>query len=539
MKKLYLKYTIIFLLISGIGFGFLFINGKSLIWSIDNIGQFYPVFRYIGQYIRSIFSNISGGNFHLPTYDLSIGMGENIVGSLNYYGFGDPLNLLSVFANDTNGVLIFSASYIIRLYLAGLSFIFYCKQIRIDEKSSVIGAICYAFSGFAVCGGLMYITWMSTLIYFPLMLAGVEQIIRNRKKYVVLGLSICYGALCGFYFLYMCSLVLIVYCIVRLLFVRKNIKKAFLDCLFCAGVYLAGIILASPIFIPSVRAFLGSDRGKNIFDIVFNYHYYVPHVSTLIESLKTTVIPSQYDFAIGAFLVEWIFAIFLITRKNTQRNLQLKLGIIVSILAMSVKITGLLFNAFAESNDRWFFIIHFLFAVVLAQVLDDEESYPFKLKKNLMTCIVGILVSANILFNFGYLFSESGCNWKEEFIDNDKVSLYIDSPVSYFDTIKNDKELYRVATTLFTDINGRPENIAMLKGYYGMTYWYSIANKNVQKTVDEYNGDEMMWRSYGFNENTDAMNMMGVKYFVTDENITDFAEEKFKKIEETLSSFDF
>lgn len=541
-------YTIIFAIIAYIGFGMLTHNGKSLVWSIDSVGQFYPVFKYIGQYIREYFHAAARGQWHIPMYDMSIGMGEGIIGAFNYYGFGDPINLLSVFANDSNIELIFSFSYILRIYLAGLAFMHYCDKIHIGKEASLVGALCYAYSGFAICGGLMYIAWMSVLIYFPFMLSGIEDIIQNKRKIRNLALSVLYAALCGFYYLYMSSLVLIVYCLVRFIFVYSakarteedtrrrqtayTIKHTLSSCIYCACVYVSGILVASPIFILSVRAFMGSERTTDIFDIIFNYHYYVPHLSTLVSSLKSTVIPDRYNIALGAYVIEWISAVILFIKCRGRRYLQLKIGVVLSIIAMSVNITGYLFNAFSENNGRWIFIVHFLFAVILSQLVCDMGSKLSGKKRAAAVTIVTVLVAANILFNFYGLFSERFCNWQEEFIASEELPLYLKSPCGRFETISDDDDFFRVATTLFTDVNGRPENLAMLNGYYGMTYWYSIANKNVQKDVDEYNDETMNWRSYGFNDNPEAMTVMGVKYLVSDKTPNEKVADDFVKIEE-------
>ena len=96
-KKSFWGYNVIFALVCIIGYSSFWIRGKSLIWEIDGLGQYYPSFLYIGQYLRECFYNCFHGNFGLPLFDISIGMGDDIIGTLNYYGFGDPLNILAVF----------------------------------------------------------------------------------------------------------------------------------------------------------------------------------------------------------------------------------------------------------------------------------------------------------------------------------------------------------------------------------------------------------------------------------------------------------
>ena len=106
-------YSCLFCGIVIVVFGTFLENGKVIIWDTDAIGQYYPVFLYIGQWLRGMLSNILHRNFNIRLFDMQIGMGEDVIGCLNYYGFGDPLNILAVFANKTTGQYIGLSSFIV------------------------------------------------------------------------------------------------------------------------------------------------------------------------------------------------------------------------------------------------------------------------------------------------------------------------------------------------------------------------------------------------------------------------------------------
>ena len=190
LRRFDFMYSVLFLVILFSGFATFFQNDLSLIWNIDGIGQYYPSFLYIGQYLREFITNIFTGNFCFPIYDLSIGMGENIIGCLNYYGFGDPLNIIAIFANSTNGMYVFALRYILGLYLAGVSFCVYTRKVGLKGTSAIIPGLIYAFSGFSIDGGLRYYEWISVLFFFPLMLAGIEDIINDKKKWKLFLVSV-------------------------------------------------------------------------------------------------------------------------------------------------------------------------------------------------------------------------------------------------------------------------------------------------------------------------------------------------------------
>ena len=71
-------YTLIFIFIAGIAF-FPFLEEEyCLIWKTDGMPQYLIWLQYTGQYIRDVLSNLLNGQFTLPMYDFSIGMGGDV-----------------------------------------------------------------------------------------------------------------------------------------------------------------------------------------------------------------------------------------------------------------------------------------------------------------------------------------------------------------------------------------------------------------------------------------------------------------------------
>lgn len=493
------------------------------IWNADAVGQYYPAFLYIGSYIRTLLYNLAHGSFSVPVFDLKIGMGENIIGCLNYYGFGDPINILAIFATNHNGYIIYSIVFLLRVYLAGISALIYSKEMNFDSKASVIGAVAYSFCGFSIYGGLMYIEWLAVLFYFPLMMTGAEMIIKgNKRKAPLFVFSIMYGALCGFYYLYMSSLILAVYCILRLLF--KKHKSLLKDSLKKIGIllalYLIGIILASPFLLPSINTFLNSERNGSIVSIITDHTLYIPKFH-MIRDFFICSIKVTDTYAMGIGIAEWLLIAISIFMPNSSKNLQLKISILLTSIAISMPITYWLFNGFGESNSRWYYIVHFLLMVVFVSTLSDllrltdQIKYKRKLLAQLCACLIALLTCINVVRNTWELIMPSGLNWGEEFIDIDDISKYVDSPVTHSDTIMNDNDLFRVDTDTFLVSIGRPENVAMINNYNGCTYWFSMINKYTQEYSAQNLGFELPWRSFGFSGNVYTEAMSGCKYYVS------------------------
>ena len=532
-KNNILTFTLLFFFVIAIGYLPLYLQGRTMIWEIDGIGQYYPAFLYIGKYIRGVF----GGS--MPAYDLSIAMGENVVGCLNYYGFGDPINLLAVFATENNGSAIFALTFFIRLYIAGLAMMYYLSTINIGRDSRPMIALAYSFTGFTIFGCAYYIEWISALILLPLVLAEAERYIsKKRRKPMGFSLAVCYGALCGFYYLYMVSLVLALYCVVRIIAVdgKFEIKSLFVKCLKLLGEYLLGIGLAAPVLFQALDAFFFSERNSQTLHVLTSSSSYIPNIKSVLRFVYCSLIPriSAYEFGITIF--HWLAVIYIsikAIRSRKKRDIQLLIGIVLTIAAVSLPITGYLFNGFSESNTRWYFLVHFLASVSLAAAIENISDRSLSWRK-IGTCFC-VLFALNIMLNVFIVYSDKGLNLAEQFIPVADVQTYTSTPANHFQTLREDDEVYRIDHDRYTDINGRPDNIAMLNGYNGLSYWFSIINHNTQNYADWSLGRNLSWRSFGFGMNAYTSALAGVKYYFAKEGDDQAVSENYTLLEQITS----
>lgn len=84
-------YTFIFLCLAFVLDKIFDSEGKTFIWSIDGLFQHAIALKYIRQYIINLFTK---GSF--PMVDFNLGQGFDVIGTLNYYGFGDPITIFTV-----------------------------------------------------------------------------------------------------------------------------------------------------------------------------------------------------------------------------------------------------------------------------------------------------------------------------------------------------------------------------------------------------------------------------------------------------------
>ena len=141
-------YTLCFLCTAALVFSAFYLNGKTFVWDSDGVTQHFNALLYYRSWLRDILRTLFVEHrLEIPLWDLKIGYGSDLLTTLHYYAYGDPLNLLSVFVPKEAWMdEFYSFLILLRIYLAGLSFSFFCFQRQEKKMAVLMGALLYAFS---------------------------------------------------------------------------------------------------------------------------------------------------------------------------------------------------------------------------------------------------------------------------------------------------------------------------------------------------------------------------------------------------------
>lgn len=267
-NKLYLAYTleftvIIFTLLS-------ILKQYSFINTGDGFNQNFVFTVYIGKYLRSIFTNLLHGRFIIPQFDFSIGLGEGIIPALNCYGFGDPFMLISAAFPTKYSAYAYTVIILSKIYVSGISFIYYCRNRDCKGKNILLGVSLYIFGQYTLYHGIMHSPpFLNIMISLPFICAGIDDIVaydEDRKGRIskCLILAVSFQALNGFFTLYMELLFAALYAFINLLLREKGfvviVKKG---CSLLFQVVL-GILISGVLFLPSVYGYISSARSGDI-----------------------------------------------------------------------------------------------------------------------------------------------------------------------------------------------------------------------------------------------------------------------------------
>lgn len=377
-----LLFSITFFLIYLIAYVVFFRNGKSFIWYYDGIKQHYAALVYLGRYYREVAVSFLHGDFTLPMFDFSIGMGEDIVTTLNFYGLGDPLTLLAAFVPDAHMEKLYNFLVVFRMYLAGLSFAYMCRKKGKTYSSTFMGALIYCFSGYVLHVAVKHPFFVSPMIFLPLSVIGVERAL-GRKKLTLLTGMVFLTALNGFYFFYMNTVFLVLYAVVYVVCRRPQtpVRKLFR----CAAAYVMGILMSACLFFPVVAAYLSSARSDSASEpgnlLFFPLRRYGIIFSRMIGTPRIT-----WDYL--GFVSLLIPALIVLFHGRFRKNMELKLNIILWTVLMLVPFGGYALNGFAYVSGRFMYLLTFVYALAIVEALPEMLHMR---RKTLLICAACIL----------------------------------------------------------------------------------------------------------------------------------------------------
>ena len=571
-KYCYGVYTLMFLLMCIVAFLPFFTEGKSFVWGAgveDGLSQHFSALAYYGEALREFFRNLLAGHPKLVMWDMSLGYGADILSTLNYYAIGDPLNLLYGFVSPKNTETMYDFMILLRMYLAGITFIMYARKMKKRSYGTVIGALVYVFSGFCFRLGLRHPFFINPIIYFPLLCLGIEKIYQRERPYVFI-FAVCVSAMSNYYFLYMLTIFAVIYAWIRFYkYTEENkMKNFFLTILKFGMYYTLGIAMAAVILLPSVIGFLGNGRyGKGV-DwkslIVYPGKYYLLFIENFIGYGNMGSNTNAGYLPIVGIVV--LFTLF----SQRMKHKKYRVAFIASIIALILPIFGYAFNGFSYANNRWAFALSFIVALLTAEmyprlfvmskrqqigiragiiiytvfciIVNASGEEILKNKGIMAACgliavfyilllifqrlgydtqkrIVRVSMAILLLISVGvhgyYRFDPKGYAYTQEFMDQGQAYRTLKEDNIRMLSKVNDPSVYRVHAEGY-----RYKNYGLINHLNTISGYYSITAKCVTDTIKGYDTLGMQYadKYKGVDQRLGLLSLAGVKYITVAHN---------------------
>ena len=366
----YLCYTLFFGIVCFFCFSWFLFTGHSLIWQEDGWTQHFKALVYYGEFLRDIVKNlILNHSLVIPEWDFYIGEGSDIVNVLHYYVMGDPLALFSALVPSRYMHLLYSFLCIFRMYLSGVAFSALCFGTnQTNRKAILTGSIGYSFCDWALLNAAKHPYFLNPMIWFPLMILGIEKILKNKKPYLFI-ISSAITAASNLYFFYMIVILAVTYTLIRLAIIyRRQIKQGILKLLYLGVMAVIGVCMAGIILLPILIMLMNDSRlaVSRSFQWLYPLSYYSQLPSVVISD---AAIDTSYWLCMG-YSAPIILAVFLMFIKK-KSDILLKILFGIGILIILFPLGGRFLNGMSYVANRWSWAFALLCAYILVRYWND------------------------------------------------------------------------------------------------------------------------------------------------------------------------
>lgn len=396
-RKMLYSYSVLYLLAISIFFRPFFSSGYSFVRGVDGRDLFYPDLVFLGRWMRETLDGFFHGNFTIPFYDLSIGWGGRTIPD----AIDIPNLLVSPFVTINTAETIYNTLIFVRIYLAGLSFLYLCRYFKKKPVYAVSGALVYLFSAYTIYAELSFPGFANTMIQLPLLIVGAEKVMR-RERSVGFVFAVAYTALYGCHTIYVQTLLIAIFCVVRLFTIYPKGKRAsaFVRVFFSGlAKYLLGLGIAAVFLLPACFAmFTAARMGFNNLHISGNLLIHLRYFLKRFLALISPVTVNEWDWGLDYPAYAAIFFVALVvlytSKKGEKRALKWLMGI--GLVMLFCPVFGWIFQVFQYVDNRWVFALALLAGFAVADCLPEM----YRLTRKQIAICFGVLMLACVLAVF-------------------------------------------------------------------------------------------------------------------------------------------
>lgn len=542
---------------------YLFMVGMGLLFFAASIFTQYFTTPLSGDYNSQQFAFYTNGyddwwrfftTGEFTLYDTNTFLGASNIGSNSFYYLFDPFFMPVLLFPRVAIPQAMAIMTIFKMALAGLLFSKYLRYIGISKKTSRVSGLAYAF-----CGWTAWYLWFNhftgVAVLFPLVLFGVEKVLKEKKPWLLM-ISIALLGFCNFFFFFTFTVCAFLYAMFR--FFQDLPKKNWRDNLSILGIgfigFLAGCLIGMVVVLPAMIVALHAPRAENttylktlleslenrdfatFFRYVFNwesqntsYRTYYPIINFIFPTMTNRGTPltkygnDSYDNVAGSLFCYMPFVMFLVPAlisSAKKKHFSVHIATAIFVLMLFTPFVYFAFHGFTYAYSRWnLFVTTSLIAYVSFYIDRIKEEPKWHMFVG-MTFGVGMvwaavmcaihIVDTNSSFSFRYSYKDQFGEYGFVILEGILASLYllIIGTIFYF---RKDKKSFDKLLMLFISAELTVMGALTLEGH-GYSNYLDVNNgynNNAvfQQVIDQIKRDDpTYYRCYSSQENSSARN---------------------------------
>ena len=285
-------------------------------------------------------------------YSWDIGLGVNFAALYAYY-LASPLNWLLILCPGKYVIEFMTAAIVLRIGLAGLSFTCYLrKRSGVPDFGACFFGIFYALSGYMAAYS-WNIMWLDCIVLFPLILLGLEQLVREKKG-LLYCISLALSILSNYYISIMICMFMVIYFAVLMVLDWENFKDGWGKCIgLFAGCSLLAGGLAAVVLLPEIFALQSTASGEMSFpQTVESYFSIVDMLARHIGNVQVEIGLEHWPNIYCGTAVLMLFLLYLVCRNISLREKAVYCSLLLFFLAsFSVNVLNFIWHGFHYPNS--------------------------------------------------------------------------------------------------------------------------------------------------------------------------------------------
>ena len=395
--KYWLLYSVLFAVVTAGVFLVLILQGRSFVWYSDAVSQYVPRAAYFGTKTREVLAGFLEGDFSIPTYDFTLGMGNTI--PLHF----EPLYWVFLLFDASQAELAYGVVLLLRFYFAGLSMSVFLFYFRNGWTAALIGSFSYIYCGYGLWACMRHAHFLYGLIMLPLCILALEELYRHKRWYLCT-LVVWIHLWCGYYFLYINTLATAVYFLLRFFHDKEHrtFREFWKKLGMIAGSYLLGVAIGNGTLIDSFASYLTSGRTEAVdYGSSANFLFYGWKwpLSFFRDFLTAGRGPGNW-LRLGYIPLIYVGLVVLFLRKGRKL---LKSTVLTGTVFLMIPAVACVFSGFSNINNRWSYVYSFALSAALAFVIKDIRELTKKERRIVVLASLPFLVlfAAEVLFSHG------------------------------------------------------------------------------------------------------------------------------------------
>ena len=343
-------YSLMFLCCAAAVAVMLRVYGRTLIWYLDGMKQHYTVIGYVGQAVRDL---LAGKGWRMM--DFSLGQGMDVLVTCTYYGYTDPLSLIGAFFSGQGVEIAYMLTDALRAYLAGIACGLYVRKAGVkDDWGAACACMVYVSCGYFARMIGCHPYFLNGALYLPLLLLAVERVLSNRR-WLMYTLVTAVMLWVNFYFAYINTVIAVVYIVVRLIARagERRIAGTARDGFTLLGGYLLGAALSAVVFLPVARVYLANSRLGVVAGYRGDMLHFARDVYVRMALYAFSPWRSPGYFLYMNYAPPALFGLMALWTLKGRRPRQVRIALILCLLAASVPMAGYIMNGTAYVSERW------------------------------------------------------------------------------------------------------------------------------------------------------------------------------------------